>query len=137
MNYTSYSDYWKGFSNIRNYSWYVSVGLDLSSFISSSSKLAENTYKKKLADLQVRQSEMRISGNSYVRFLSSMRQEAEERKIRAIEMAMLYQRRLEQLRQMQEIGTINEIEALLYELKTLNMINAVTNAEDDGSEELR
>lgn len=126
-----YSDYWKAFSSIRNYSWYVSMGLDLSSFLSSSSKLAENAYKKKLADLKVRQSEMKIRDNSYVRFLSSMRQEAEERKIKALEMAMLYQRRLEQLRQMQEIGTINEIEALLYEMKTLNMINAVTNAEDD------
>ncbi len=125
------SDYWSGFSKDENYTWYVGIGLDLSYFVSSDSRINKASYDKNLADLDAKRMELDTQRASYLQFFSVMRHEAEERKMIAQSMFETYKEKRDQIELLHEIGTVNTIEVLFYEMKELQMKNAVSDAEDD------
>ena len=101
----------------NNYSWSSSVGLDLSSFFSSSKKELELTYKRDFENAKTQHEKKEVERILYLDFLKSKLEGAEFQKKELESMLVIYTEKYSQMSQMVDLGAFSFVELKLFEIK--------------------
>ena len=117
----SFKDYIDGFSEEKNWNWYIAVSLDLSSLFSSGVKITDNEYKVAIEKLSVEREQLKVQKQSKIVQYESLLSKAKERMKTAADMLVYYYKKKVQAKQMYDRGALSEIALKQYTLSYAQM----------------
>ena len=124
-------DYIDGFSEDKNWNWYIAVSLDLSSLFSSEIRIADNEYKVAIEKFSVEREQLKVQKQSKIVQYESLLSKAKERMRTSADMLVYYYEKKVQAKQMYDRGALSEIALKQYTLSYAQMNVAYESIKDE------
>ena len=127
----SFNSYIDSFGEEKNYSWYVSINFDLSSFASSAGKIKKEEFKNKIDGLVLKKNKIVNEKNHYKNYFNYLFENAKYKYEYASELLEDYEKEEEQLLELYKNGMCSEVDMIESDIKVLGIKSAKEAIEDE------
>ena len=127
----SFNSYIDSFGEEKNYSWYIAINFDLSSFVSSAGKIKKEEFKNKIDGLVMKKNKIINEKKHYKNYFNYLFKNAKYKYEYASELLDDYENEEEQLLEIYKNGMCSEVDIIENDIKVLDIKSAKESIEDE------